>query len=374
MTTTWNTNDAPSTDEDVEQCADCNQPIAEAEVTYHEGSAYCPDCMDGCEECNALLPSASLDEGLCPECRDTHRRCYECAGRCHVDRLTLTDGDEDVCPSCLERLYVFCHDCDVFEHYDNRCSEDGGVESYSYKPDPCFYETAHEDVSDTSPYFGVELEIEAVHAEIAEGVELIGSHLGDLAYCKADGSLRDGFELVTHPMTLDFVHEQDWRVLSLLANSGFRSWKTSTCGIHVHVSRAGFKGRAHVWRFCHLFYRNAEEWQRFAGRSGSSWARFDGQRPKVAKVLKAEEYPERYVAVNLCNTDTVEIRIFRGTLRAKRMVADVEGVAAALAYTRDLTVPEVRAGALGWPTFTSYLSEQARTYPSLVAVLAEGRN
>jgi len=34
------------------------------------------------------------------------------------------------------------------------------------------------------------------------------------AYCKHDGSLNDGFEIVTHPMTLDYhLHRMPWEEL-----------------------------------------------------------------------------------------------------------------------------------------------------------------
>ena len=61
-------------------------------------------------------------------------------------------------------------------------------------------------------------------------------------YIKSDGSLEDGFEIVSHPMTLEYhAEEMNWKELLREAVSmGYRSHQTSTCGLHVHVNRNAF--------------------------------------------------------------------------------------------------------------------------------------
>ncbi len=61
-------------------------------------------------------------------------------------------------------------------------------------------------------------------------------------YCKHDGSLEDGFEIVTHPMSLEY-HEKHmpWAaVLQEAVSMGYRSHQAGTCGLHIHVSRSAF--------------------------------------------------------------------------------------------------------------------------------------
>lgn len=50
-------------------------------------------------------------------------------------------------------------------------------------------------------------------------------------YIKHDGSLNDGMEIVTHPMTLDYhLNEMPWReVMSKAISFGYISHKTRTC-------------------------------------------------------------------------------------------------------------------------------------------------
>ena len=67
----------------------------------------------------------------------------------------------------------------------------------SYKPDPIFYGKGPR-------YLGAELEIDGAGECSENAQEILNLANGDweLIYCKHDGSLDDGFEVVTHPMTL----------------------------------------------------------------------------------------------------------------------------------------------------------------------------
>ena len=356
-------------------CVRCEAPIApNAEVICY-GDPFCIACTAPCGRCGTWLPTTEIEGALCPGCAENYVTCYECCDLSPTDECTEVGG-EWVCRSCLDDDYTFCDNCQRYERYDDRCSaslsDDGPIQDYSYKPAPDFHCAPGEAHDPSRPYFGVELETEACQADAEAGAQFVLDALGDLVYVKSDGSLDDGFEIVTHPMSLAFAQGQSWDVLRELGAMGFRSWQTKTCGIHVHVSRSGFKGSAHLWRFCHLIYRNPAECARFAGRASSQWARFDGQRAEVAKVLKREQRPERYVAVNLCNAATVEVRMFRGSLNGKRLVADVEFVAAAVEHTRHLAVPDVEAGALDWSAFCSYVGDHDDAYPHLFELLAEG--
>ena len=58
-------------------------------------------------------------------------------------------------------------------------------------------------------------------------------------YCKHDGSLEEGFEVVTHPMTLDYhQNEIPWKVvLTRLKSMNYLSHQANTYGLHIHVNR-----------------------------------------------------------------------------------------------------------------------------------------
>ena len=105
----------------------------------------------------------------------------------------------------------------------------------NFKPEPIFYG------GDSSRYFGVELEIDGTGKDSDNADELlaIGNREADCIYIKGDGSLDDGLEIVTHPMSLEY-HKQFWwqELMAKAISMGYRSHQTSTCGLHVHSNRS----------------------------------------------------------------------------------------------------------------------------------------
>ena len=60
---------------------------------------------------------------------------------------------------------------------------------------------------------GVELEIDhgGESDYNAERILALANQSEERIYCKHDGSLDDGFEIVSHPMTMDYhQHEMNW--------------------------------------------------------------------------------------------------------------------------------------------------------------------
>lgn len=189
------------------------------------------------------------DDILCQTCADN-----ECGTCDHCEELiytrdAYTDDDHFLCPRCYENYYTHCEDCgrivnnngayysgDYDFCYD--CYEKHGkhIHEYSYKPVPIFY-------GEGKRFFGVELEIGHAGRDDDNAEELldIANKESEMIYIKCDGSLDDGMEIVTHPMSLDYHLEKFcWDALTARAiKLGYRSHQTSTCGLHVHVSRDG---------------------------------------------------------------------------------------------------------------------------------------
>jgi hypothetical protein len=221
----------------------------------------------------------------------------------------------------------------------------------------------------------------------------------DLAYLKHDGSLNNGFEIVTHPMSHSFFKNeaQDlWLTLEELRSNDLykvKSWDTKTCGLHIHISRTGFNGGAHMHRFLNLVYSNPDFYSTLAGRTSDQWAKFtdinqreyarnsDGDRiPDLdnggyqiiskrtfAHKLSAERNSDRYSAVNTNNRETLEMRIFRGSVNGDTIKAQIDLAHASVEYTRTLTVQDVREGALSADNLMWYVFQNETLYPELTA-------
>ena len=328
------------------------------------GRSCCRPCKDKLMEENG----GSSEHGSCDRCSSIEQ----------IDNTRTFDGIT-YCTECYNDNVYTCDECDTtydtndghdcVDVVDDESNESHHIHDYNYKPRPYFF-------GDGAYHLGLELEVEmsrrVTHSK-HEGAESIVSDLGDRIYLKQDGSLDNGFEIVTHPHTLSEFHtEFDWEALTKLRKLGFRSWDTRTCGIHVHVSRTAFgqiterrdivKVQGHELRFMKLIYDNERQITRLAGRS-SSYATFQEKGMLVNK-LKHGNHHGRYAAINSDNDSTLEIRVFKGSLKPERVLSALELVAASVEYTRGLHVTG-KNGALSWLKFTGYVSQNMETYPNL---------
>lgn len=192
-------------------CAHCG--TAEGELTEFNGRLYCPDCLDDltlvCNDCGSRFlrthnHSENDDFPVCPECYDRdYTRCVRCGRIIDTDHCWYPlDNDDPYCADCCSTI------------------ENSPIHDYYFKPYPIFY-------GDGPRYFGVELEIDdgGECDSSAETLMDIANQSKTLAYCKHDGSLDDGFEIVTHPMSLDCqLHEMPWaEVLDKAIGMGYLS-------------------------------------------------------------------------------------------------------------------------------------------------------
>lgn len=78
--------------------------------------------------------------------------------------------------------------------------------------------------------------------ENAEALLNIANRYNEHIYCKHDGSIDNGFEMVSHPMSLEYhTNEMNWLdVFNNAVSMDYRSHQTNTCGLHIHVNRSAF--------------------------------------------------------------------------------------------------------------------------------------
>ena len=337
-------------------------------------------------------------DARCEPCSDIYREergtsdffwCDSCDSLWHDDYGIHYNGDT-YCERCHESNAYQCEDCgdDCWSGDDHYCHDDDDdyqenspIHSYSYRPSPAFFGKG-------KYYLGFELEVEARNSGRHEGAEMAQDLFGAHVYLKDDGSLNDGFEIVTHPHTLtEYQTNFNWAGLNKLKNQGLRSWNTSTCGLHVHVSREAFsvegvrlsyeqrilRRQAHELRFMKLIYDNERQVCRIAGRSGNQYASFMDKGKLVRKVKNGTQENGRYSAINTDNDNTLEVRVFKGSLRPERVLSALEFVTASVEYTRDLPI-NGKNNALTWLAFTGYVAQHAETYPNLALIMNESFN
>ena len=350
-----------------------------------------------CEMCRETFRREDLfefdDTLLCEDCLTDHTLiCERCGERIWADDNA---GDEHItlCQTCFDNYYTRCCRCgDVIrevtacypdDDFDRPMCEDCYddyrptqiINDYYYKPVPIFH-------GDGSRYFGVELEIDEggeCNNAARKILEIANANGENRLYCKHDGSLDDGFELVSHPMTPDY-HKLDmpWReMMSAAKEMGYTSHQARTCGLHVHVNRTSFGKTvedqeeciARVLYFFEKFWDELLKFSRRTRRQVEQWASRYGLKEEPKEILdhaKKGCRGLRYVCVNLCPTETLEFRIFRGTLKYNSFIATLELVNRICDIAMNLTDEELKN--MSWTDFVSGCTE-----PELIQYLKERR-
>jgi hypothetical protein len=379
------------------ECSDCGAEIAENDerLVTHDGKTICESCMcdySMCEDSDEYFHNDDLTEVYYLNSRGhklsklvydldnylvcSHDNCYwdvedteevrtgrgnrtdtiavyyihnsdvdtftcdDCGERFFTEDNynSIGDGDRTICNHCYESgEYIYCEEHGMSVHVDD-CSchgeeDDKTIKKYDYKPSPEFQGNG----SKIAPYMGFELEIENKSNKNTETMaenflEFLGNKK-DLFYLKDDGSLSNGFEIVSHPMTLQSHREINYKeILNHLSSEGFRSHDTSTCGLHVHISKR-WMDDGHKTRLGQFFVLYRSMLERLARRSESQWCRFVDKNLKDKASLISSR--EKYEAINWKNRETVEIRIFKGTLKPETFTASIELVQAIYSFTQN---------------------------------------
>lgn len=339
------------------KCAKCGELVLKEKAINVDGITLCKDCAESadwvyrCRECGELhlrisgYARTAYGGYLCPSCRDGGRyaTCEDCGSWFLVEDLTTSPRDR-------RRR---CADCE--RSFKGKC-----IKEYGYKPDPIFKVHNHTDeFSDTSIkelLFGVELEIDKGTDREDCALELLEA-TPDI-YCKRDGSLCDGIEIVTHPCTLEY-HMKDigWEKLSEIAlKYDFRSQEARTCGLHVHVGRRQMgktlkERKETAAKIVLLADRHWESLVKFSRRTSSQLERW-AERPDVeyddvadgdislVDAALATKRNGRYQAINLENASTVEFRLFNGTLKVNTIFATLQLVSRMVSYAKEKTVEQ----------------------------------
>lgn len=347
-------------------CSHCGEKFDEEDMTCFDGDMLCDDCLDEltvvCERCGERIlaeDAADSDLTLCRHCyNEYYTSCEICGRTIEYDDACYFDDDSDT---------PYCSSC-----YDSRCGSEY-IYDYNYKPSPVFF-------GNGKRYLGVELEIDkGGHDD--DNARLIANTANRderRIYIKHDGSLNDGMEIVTHPMTLDYhINEMPWLdVLDEAVSLGYLSHKTSTCGLHVHINRDSFgetrdEQEGCISRVLFFVERFWQELLKFSRRTESQIARWAARYgikddPKSTMDNAKKNYSGRYTCVNLTNYNTIEFRIFRGTLKYNTLIATLQLVNRICDISVTMTDDELTQ--LNWCDFAAQVTE-----PELITYLKEKR-
>lgn len=344
-----------------------------SECAYESGWDYCQRCGEwGWAEDMVYIEDAGL---YCSEhcaTRSGYTRC-ECCGEWtsdhEVHEVETSGGSELWCEGCCEytSLCEGCgdrfpdddlHECDG-DYYCESCYGDAEIFPYDYDPAVRFF-GGRGSGKNADLMMGVELETDGGYERRRYAAELNAlPKFHEHFWMTDDGSLDNGVEITSHPMTLAYhLSLMDTYVgIKETANRfDYTSHDNGRCGLHVSVNRDFFGSStvvqdAGVYKMMRLYQRFEQQLYIFSRRDRyelDRWATFKTSldySPKEPTVdvkggrseglfEKARRFKEndrsKYRAVNICHPNHVEIRIFRGTLKWSTYFASlalVEGLA-----------------------------------------------
>lgn len=249
------------------------------------------------------------------------------------------------------------------------------IYDHDYKPEPIFY-------GNSSAFLGVELEVDNgnLTAEFLNKLLTTANSTNSIRiYLKEDATLNCGFEIVSHPMTLDYHKKyMNWgELFCILHRNAFESNNTQTCGLHIHINKSFF-GVDNVTQikyitkaifFVEKFWR---ELQTLSRRSLHSCELFSFRlgfetiysSPEVLYTLASNHH----YCLNTQHKDTIEFRLFKGTINYSHFIAALELVFNICSFVRTVSNEDIKN--MMWRDFTDYIKYE---YNDLIEYLREYR-
>ena len=142
---------------------------------------------------------------------------------------------------------------------------------------------------------------------------------------------------------------------------GFTSYNAGTCGIHVHIGMKYFTD-THLYKFQKFYYTNPSLMQYISRRGEEAMDQYCNLAGTSSESLLRRTKAKRsrkYLGIHLTWKDTVEVRIFRGTLIRKSFLRNIEFAMASYDFSREVSIRDTTTN-----TFIKWLNND-RKYPNL---------
>lgn len=383
---------------DAFQCDDCNRICwNDSSHSVNECSRIvCDDCFDDhyayCDRCDYgpvntddLYWDEDNERWLCQNCWDETHSCCDCCDTEYnnedLNQVFFEDGSCDrVCEHCLNNAEAYtnrvecsrCHTYNIGRTICGNCYNPLPKSSKRHKRLTtcdcvlCYHPRVditcidnYRKILDMQNFkgYGIELEInkddsnqpKMTRVDEVDVISKINNFLGGHAYYSHDGSLSNGFEIVTQPHTEKAMHNIKWeKLFEMLKKENFTD-NSKQAGYHIHISRSLFGDteeeiQDNIAKLIYFFEKNKVDLVKLSRRENTRWCPFytdqanfyysgsylPQKTPEISEQF-SKDISERKIccirgAVNLRSSDskTVEIRLFRSTLNYKEFMGSFD--------------------------------------------------
>lgn len=333
-------------DNDYVYCYDCGKLVYESytsEVCGHRVCEYClNDYYSWCDCCEEYVDRDEIEavrvrggtEYWCERCRE---------------------GDAFWCPGCetwYDAIWYSSYEGDDGECYCEDCIDDhtrgDSVYLDDYHTFKCGgnFEFCHSEGENRKNTLHMGAEIEVCgdgdsYSEREDCLEESYNTFGNFFHYESDGSLSDdGWENISQPATLSYWEKmlpEMKEVYKTFVSKGFTSHNNGMCGLHIHLDKKFFGNKVDsstaklMWLFCRdwdnlvkFSRRKKSEAEHWAANSKSPNNYPNKSCASLVKENKSYCCITRYLAVNITNKNTIEIRLWRGTLNTDTILATLK--------------------------------------------------
>ena len=357
-------------------CEDC----------FNENYSYCDYCGD-IELRDDLLWLEGNCTLVCEHCADHNSNiiwceehdCYEYQD--YEDIIILANGNT-ICRDAFDwGDYFFCEDCEQYFHIDYACYSEMDecyfcedcigdhvseyISEYHDHDYDEFKMTDEDEENNNKLFFGIELEIEANHRNNHDNLASEILNLTDDFVFEQDGSLNNGFEIISMPFSKNYMKEtlEDdlYAMLQTINEHNYEG--KNTCGLHFHVSYEAIRSIPNLLKIVEYYKEELTILSRREESSLNRWSPFytkNFDKEEITNEMIEEivdDYQSRYHAINLDNNYTVEFRIFKSTTDHKTLMATWELVNNIVAFAND---HEIKLNSM--PSFYEIATYQENNY------------
>lgn len=314
-----------------------------------------------CEVCKKFIPRIQNSYtragiNICDSCLKTHTHCQECHRIEEKTKLKhILRYHTYYCSKCFKLRFTSCRGCgEIFYRDDVIINEDNGqyycnrcwinisnIHEYSYIPSLEFNTVTGKKKEDEGEqiFIGVELEVTrpkkyTINQSGKEFFTFLNkNNLHNFFYLKRDSSI-DGFEIVTHPFTLEFEKKYAYFdiITKWLAQNKYESSDKFRCGLHIHISKKLLHEEM-IYKFRLFINKYQAEMFKFSGRlkEKNVFCLYE----TLDDIIDDNPQEGRHWAVNTnTNKGTMELRIFAGTLKYSILIGYLEFVYALLEFLK----------------------------------------
>ena len=247
------------------------------------------------------------------------------------------------------------------------------IHRYNYKPEYIPYRCENEN---TSLLLGAEIEVDCggeseKHAKGALKIfcgtdpDSPDEALENKMYCTHDGSLMNGIEFDTMPMSLEYHKTQKYKeMFEYLDKNGYKAHDTKTCGLHVHADRTylgdtEFKRQLTITKIIYILEKFNDEVCAIARRD-SKYSEFAGKDTIPIELYKKYKDKGKHVALNLSHKETIEFRCFKSTLKYETFILTLEFVQNIIDFAKAINIEEIET--MTWDDLVATFSEDLKEY------------